>query len=100
MNVQLWLKELRRLEAKVSPDHVEYALANELNVQQAKQYLPVVNCRDCGATGWASRLSPEMESLRHALARISVLFITFSLMPIRILPLCIPMMKIFLFPKE
>lgn len=69
VNVQLWLKELRRLEAKVSPDHVEYALANELNVQQAKQYLPVVNCRDCGATGWASRLSPENGELTACLGK-------------------------------
>lgn len=59
VNIQLWLKELRRLEAKVSPDHVEYALAQELNEGQARQYLPVVNCRDCGATGWASILRNE-----------------------------------------
>jgi DEAD/DEAH box helicase domain-containing protein len=54
VNIQLWMKELRRLEAKVSPDHVEYALGQEMNEEQAKQYLPVVNCRDCGATAWAT----------------------------------------------
>ena len=54
VNVQLWMRELRRLVAKVSEDDITFALANDLNEQQAKHYLPVVNCRDCGETGWAS----------------------------------------------
>ena len=54
MQVQLWIKELRRLVAKVSRDNITYALARELNRQQAAQYLPAVNCRDCGETGWVS----------------------------------------------
>jgi DEAD/DEAH box helicase domain-containing protein len=54
MQVQLWMKELRRLVAKVSSDNITYALARELNKQQAVQYLPAVNCRDCGETGWVS----------------------------------------------
>ncbi len=54
VEVQLWMRELRRLLAKVSGDDVTYALASDLNDQQVKQYLPVVNCRDCGETGWVS----------------------------------------------
>lgn len=57
VQVQLWMRELRRLVAKVSDNEVIYAIAHDLNTQQAKQYLPVVNCRDCGATGWTSILS-------------------------------------------
>ena len=57
VQVQLWMRELRRLVAKVSGSSVTYAIAHDLNTQQAKQYLPVVNCRDCGATGWTSILS-------------------------------------------
>ena len=57
VQVQLWMRELRRLVAKVSPKMVTYSLAHDLNTQQAKQYLPVVNCRDCGATGWTSILN-------------------------------------------
>ena len=34
-----------------------YEIAHDLNKQQAKQYLPVVNCRDCGITGWVSVLN-------------------------------------------
>ena len=54
VQVQLWMRELRRLVAKVTDNKVEYALATDLNEQQAQRYLPVVNCRDCGETGWVS----------------------------------------------
>lgn len=54
VQVQIWTRELRRLLAKVSTDDITYALASDLNDQQIKQYLPVVNCRDCGETGWVS----------------------------------------------
>ena len=57
VQVQLWMRELRRLVAKVSGSDITYSIAHDLNNQQAKQYLPVVNCRDCGATGWTSILS-------------------------------------------
>ena len=61
VNVQLWLRELRRFEGKVSAQDVTYAIAHDLNAEQAKHYLPVVNCRDCGATGWAAALVVEAE---------------------------------------
>lgn len=51
VQVQLWMRELRRLVAKVDSDEITYEIAHDLNKQQAKQYLPVVNCRDCGITG-------------------------------------------------
>ncbi|MCD8300390.1 MAG: DEAD/DEAH box helicase, partial [Clostridiales bacterium] len=57
VNVQLWMRELRRLVAKVDPENVSYEIAHDLNKTQAKEYLPVVNCRDCGATGWVSVLN-------------------------------------------
>ena len=57
VQVQLWMRELRRVVAKVDPDEITYEIANDLNKQQAKQYLPVVNCRDCGITGWVSVLN-------------------------------------------
>ena len=52
VSVQLWMRELRRVLAKVSQDEIDYALAADLNEEQAKYYLPVINCRDCGETGW------------------------------------------------
>lgn len=57
VHVQLWMRELRRLVAKVDSKEISYEIAHDLNKQQAKQYLPVVNCRDCGITGWVSVLN-------------------------------------------
>lgn len=57
VQVQFWIRELRRLLAKVSADNIEFALATDLNENQAKHYLPVVNCRDCGETGWVGILN-------------------------------------------
>lgn len=57
VQVQFWMRELRRLLAKVSAKEIDYALAADLNDNQAKKYLPIVNCRDCGETGWVSILN-------------------------------------------
>lgn len=54
VSVQFWIRELRRLLAKVSEDNIEYAIEADLNDNQAKHYLPIINCRDCGETGWVS----------------------------------------------
>ena len=53
VQVQLWMRELRRLLGRVDGTDVRYMLAADLNHAQNKEYLPVVNCRECGATGWA-----------------------------------------------
>lgn len=54
VQVQLWTKELRRLKASVVPmdSTVTYASAIELDKQNNPNYLPVLNCRDCGGTAW------------------------------------------------
>lgn len=57
VQVQLWIRELRRLLAKVSEKNIKYSLSTDLNENQAKHYLPVVNCRDCGETGWVGILN-------------------------------------------
>lgn len=54
VQIQLWLRELRRVLGRVHNDTIEYKLDMDLNAQEKKSYLPVVNCRDCGATGWVS----------------------------------------------
>ncbi len=55
VHAQLWIRELRRLTANVSPKDIHFALMTELDSEKALQYLPVVNCSSCGATGWAAR---------------------------------------------
>lgn len=62
VQVQLWVRELRRLLGNVSNEEIEYALHADLNAQQMPHYLPVVNCRDCGATGWASVINERMNA--------------------------------------
>ncbi|MCI9438700.1 MAG: DEAD/DEAH box helicase [Lachnospiraceae bacterium] len=57
VQVQVWMRELRRLMAKVDDKYIDFALASDLNETQAKHYLPVVNCRDCGETGWATAVN-------------------------------------------
>ncbi|MBP1564436.1 MAG: DEAD/DEAH box helicase [Oscillospiraceae bacterium] len=57
VHVQLWMKELRRFLGKVSSDEVTYSIESDLNKGQIRQYLPVLNCRDCGSTGWVSHLN-------------------------------------------
>ncbi len=54
VQVQVWFKELRRLLAKVDKEP-ELEIGANLKQDNAKYYLPVINCRDCGATGWVSR---------------------------------------------
>ena len=54
VTTQLWFRELRRVVGKVSSNNVEYALATDLNKEQSTHYLPIINCRDCGYTGWAT----------------------------------------------
>lgn len=68
VQVQLWMRELRRLVARVSGSEITYSIAHDLNTQQAKQYLPVVNCRDCGATGWTSILNERGNATAYALS--------------------------------
>ena len=67
VQVQIWMRELRRLVGEVTDKDIKYALSTDLNEQQAKHYLPVINCRECGQTGWASTEdngSVEMRDIR------------------------------------
>ena len=54
VQVQVWMRELRRVMAKVDGQQSELLLESDLNQKIADQarYLPVINCRDCGGTGW------------------------------------------------
>lgn len=74
VQVQLWMRELRRLVARVSSSDVTYSIAHDLNSQQAKQYLPVVNCRDCGATGWTSVMNERQNATIYNLETFYNLF--------------------------
>lgn len=50
---QLWLRELKRMVASVEPEP-QLRHSDDLAGSEASPHLPVVHCRDCGATAWAS----------------------------------------------
>ena len=52
VRLQLWLREMRRMVASVSPSP-RLRFADDLSEEQLRTHLPVVHCRDCGAMGWA-----------------------------------------------
>ena len=55
VQVQLWMRELTRMRAKLDREKATLMLDSDLNQDMAdrhQHYLPVVNCHDCGATGW------------------------------------------------
>ena len=57
VQVQFWLKELRRLVATIPAGNGSkptYALARDLNDSALGQRLPVLNCRDCGRAAWGT----------------------------------------------
>jgi len=50
---QLWLRELKRMVASVEAEP-QLRHSDDLSGLEASPHLPVVHCRDCGATAWAS----------------------------------------------
>ena len=50
---QLWLRELKRMVASVEAVP-QLRHSDDLSGTEASPHLPVVHCRDCGATAWAS----------------------------------------------
>ncbi|AFY92884.1 helicase family protein with metal-binding cysteine cluster [Chamaesiphon minutus PCC 6605] len=52
LRVQFWLRELRRMVGSISTQP-ELLFSSDLTPPHLKKTLPIVHCRDCGATGWA-----------------------------------------------
>lgn len=68
VQLQLWMRELNRVMAKVDAEQSDLMLEADLNRTKARRrehYLPVVNCRDCGATGWAGTLDERSQLSIH-----------------------------------
>lgn len=53
LRVQLWLRELKRMVASVEAEP-QLRHSDDLAGSDISLHLPVVHCRDCGATAWAS----------------------------------------------
>ncbi len=57
IRVQLWMRELRRMVSLVSSSP-RFMFADDLREHQLKTCLPVLHCRECGATGWGGLMRP------------------------------------------
>jgi DEAD/DEAH box helicase domain-containing protein len=66
---QLWLRELRRMVATVSPEP-ELTFADDLPPEDAPFSLPVVHCNECHATGWVGLRKPNDSEMVRELPRI------------------------------
>lgn len=58
--VQLWLRELRRIGALVNPSPVFTWLDD--NLPEGKHQLPVVHCTECGELAWVALHDPDKDS--------------------------------------
>lgn len=67
LRVQVWFRELKRMVASVKPTpellYSDDLAAGPSPSDRRSRTLPVVHCRDCGATGWAG-VRPS-QSARH-----------------------------------
>ncbi len=69
VRVQLWLRELRRMVAKVDIDGnaVDIRASADLKAHPDDLYLPVIQCADCHTTAWLSRLPKASNKLSTSL---------------------------------
>lgn len=72
LRVQLWVRELRRMVAKLSvqPSDVKLRSARDLSSAPEGVYLPMVQCSQCRTTGWLSRLVQGSSKLSTQLDEI------------------------------
>lgn len=72
LRLQLWLRELRRMVAKlaVAADDVRLCSAADVASNPDGVYLPMVQCSECHTTGWLSRLVQGSNKLSTQLDEI------------------------------
>ncbi|MEM8502411.1 MAG: DEAD/DEAH box helicase [Cyanobacteria bacterium P01_D01_bin.1] len=51
LRVQHWFRELKRMVASLEPEP-NLLFSDDLTPEKLQKTLPVLHCRDCGATGW------------------------------------------------
>jgi len=66
VRIQLWLRELRRMVGQVGT-RPTLSFADDLNDEQHRRHLPVVNCRECGSTAWVGLKRQNDSSIRGEL---------------------------------
>lgn len=64
VRVQLWQRELRRMVANLG-EKPRLRFFDDLTIEERREHLPVIHCRDCGAMGWATlRRAEDPDNLR------------------------------------
>jgi DEAD/DEAH box helicase domain-containing protein len=60
VRVQLWARELRRIVASIGDDSAAYPVSlqfsDDLKKTEERLYLPLVQCAECHATSWITRI--------------------------------------------
>jgi len=63
VRLQFWMRELRRMVCSVDKQP-RLRFSDDLSEEQIKRHLPLINCRECGATGWAAHVrQPHLQVL-------------------------------------
>ncbi len=72
LRVQVWMRELRRMVAKVTSDgpSADLRSAADLSASLGALYLPLVQCSECHTTGWLSRIAPASNKASDKLEEI------------------------------
>ncbi|MDR3428225.1 Zn-binding domain-containing protein [Silvimonas sp.] len=72
LRIQLWMRELRRMVAKLAadPQQVELKASADLKSKPVGVYLPLVQCSQCHTTAWVSRLPSGRNKLSDKLDEI------------------------------
>ena len=72
LRFQLWLRELRRMVAKLAsdPDNVSLTSSADVSANPDGVYLPLIQCTECRTTGWLSRLASGSNKLSTKLDEI------------------------------
>ncbi len=78
-HVHLWTRELARLVASVA-DAPRMAFSDDLKGDAARNHLPVLHCRECGAMGWGGTMRANDEKVSPNLKEFYSAF--FNRMPI------------------
>jgi DEAD/DEAH box helicase domain-containing protein len=69
IRLQFWIRELRRLVAKVS-ENPRLRFYDDLKEEEKINYLPAVHCRECGYMGWVGLKYSSDDSITTDLRKI------------------------------
>lgn len=85
VRLQLWVRELSRMVSTCS-NHPQLYFSDDLKDDQLNSCLPLINCRDCGATGWLGILRKNDDEIRTVLKEVYRLYFSYDQKSIQLYP--------------